>query len=178
MQKAFLNDRDDRLDAIVVPEPTDEYEANLALVYQDQTTLACASQVRNRLAELVGEDAIQCTEWNINDLKVPSIYSQGVAALARADVIVVSLYEAERLPSVFYLWVNLWLQVRSGRPGALASLVVPNDQPGQRSLETRRYLCAVASQGRLELLECKRPSTPIRGLNVLQSAIGQLRRGR
>jgi hypothetical protein len=90
-----------------------------------------------------------------------------VAALAQADVIVVSLYEVERLPATFYLWVNVWLQQRSGLPGALVALVAPSEasNPGAKN-ETRRYLAAVASQGRLEFLiqEYNQSGGPIRDL--------------
>jgi hypothetical protein len=134
---------------------------NIALVYQDALTRRRAGEVRDRLGEVVGEEAIHCTEWKISDLEEPRVYSEGVRALAGADVIVVSLYEAERLPSVFYLWVNLWLQVRSGFPGALVALVVPGEGSNFGANETRRYLCAVASQGALELLESNRPNRPM-----------------
>ena len=86
-----------------------------------------------------------------------------MAALAHADVIVVSLYEAERLPPAFYLWVNLWLQERSGLPGALVALVVPPEESNAWLNEARRYLSAVGSQGQLELFiqESNRPGEPV-----------------
>jgi hypothetical protein len=87
-----------------------------------------------------------------------------VAALARADAIVIALHEADRLPGAFYLWVNLWLQERSGLPGALVALVVsPEESNPAAKNETRSYLAAVASQGRLEffLQECNQPGESI-----------------
>jgi hypothetical protein len=164
MKRTFLNERKHGADSLATLRPIAGYEVNVALVYEDHATHHWAGQVRDKLAELIGGEAIHCTEWNINDLKEPSTYSRGVAALARADVIVVSVSAAERFPSAFYLWVNLWLQVRSGLPGALVALVVPTEQSNSGAMETRRYLHAVASQGRLELLECKYPDAPIRGL--------------
>ena len=136
---------------------------NVALVYQDARTRQWAGQVRDLMAGVVGQEAIRCTEWKISDLVEPRAYWEGVAALAHADVIVVSLYEAERLPAAFYLWVNLWLQERSGRPGVLVALLVPPEESNSGAIETRRYLSAVASQGHLELLmqESNRPGEPI-----------------
>ena len=112
----------------------------------------------------VGQDEIRCTEWKISDLIQPSAYWEGVAALAHADVIVVSLNAADRLPGAFYLWVNLWLQERSGRPGVLVALLVAPEESTSGANETRRYLSAVASQGHLDFLirECNRPSETIR----------------
>jgi hypothetical protein len=164
MQQTFIADRSVTADGMAVAGSDEGYAVNVALVYQDALTRHWAGQVRERLGEVVGKEAIQPTEWNINDLKEPRVYSEGARALARADMIVVSLYEAERLPPVFYLWVNLWLQVRSGFPGALVALVVPVEESNFGANETRRYLCAVASQGGLELLESNQPGRPIRDL--------------
>ena len=68
---------------------------------------------------------------------------------------------------MFYLWVNLWLQERCGLPGGLVALIIPSEEPNSHAKhETRSYLSAVASQGRLEsfLQECRQPGEPIPGL--------------
>jgi hypothetical protein len=143
------------------------YALNVALVYQDAPTRQLAGQARDLMAAVVGPDAVRCSEWKINDLAEPGVYWQGLAALAHADVIVVSLHEGERLPAVFYLWVNLWLQERFGLPGALVALIIPPEEASVPAKnETRSYLSAVASQGRLESFqqECRQPGEPIRGL--------------
>jgi hypothetical protein len=163
-QQSSISGRSDTADGMQVAGPNHGYAVNIALVYQDALTRQWAEQVREQLGEVVGEEAIHCTEWKIGDLEEPRVYSEGVRALARADVIVVSLYEAERFPSVFYLWVNLWLQVRSEFPGALVALVVPGKESRLGANETRRYLHAVAGQGRLELVESNQPGRPIRFL--------------
>ncbi len=164
MQQTFLKCRNEVGNGPSIAWSDAEYALNIAIVYQDARTRQWAGTVQDRLAELVEEEAVHSTEWEISELSEPRTYSEGVAALARADVIVVSLYESQRLPSVFYLWVKLWLQVRAGRPGALVALIVPAEGLNKGSRETRRYLCAVASQGRLELLESNRPEEPVRGL--------------
>jgi hypothetical protein len=161
MQQTLLKGRFETATGPSIASPDPEYSLDVAIVYQDAPARQWAGRVQARLAELAGEEAIHCTEWNINDLSDRRTFSEGVTALARADVIVVSVYEAQRLPPSFYLWVNLWLEVRSGRPGALVTLVVPVEGLDSGSRETRRYLCAVAGQGRLELLECNQPGEPI-----------------
>ncbi len=136
------------------------YTLNVALVYLDPVTRLWARQVRDLMANLVGEEAVRCTEWKIGDLKEPRVYTQGAAALARADVIVIAVYEADRFPAEFYLWVNLWLLQRTQSSGALVALVgTPGEMP-YGSNETQRYLRALARQGRLELFlkECSRAS--------------------
>ena len=132
--------------------PTAGYALNVAIVYQEALTWQWAGQVCDPMAGVVGQDAIHCTEWKISDLVEPRVYWEGVVALAHADVIVVSLHPADRLPATFYLWVNLWLQERSMRPGVLVALIVAPEESNAGAVETRRYLSAVASQGHLKFL--------------------------
>src|ERR1035438_9029799 len=151
MQQTLLKSRNDAANRRGIAQMNAGYALNVALVHQEALTLQWAAQVRELMAAVVGPDAVRCTEWKISDLIEPRVYWEGVAALAQADVIVVSLYEAERLPPAFYLWVNLWLQERSGLPGALVALVVPPEESNAWLNEARRYLSAVGSQGQLEL---------------------------
>jgi hypothetical protein len=167
MQQTLLTGRNDAANATRIARMNAGYALNVALVYQDALTRRWAGQVHDLMTEVVGPDAIHCTEWKISDLIEPSVYWEGVAALAHADVIVVSLREAERLPAVFYLWVNVWLQERSGLHGALVALIVPPEESSSEAKdETRRYLSAVANQGRLEFFvhECNQPGEAIRDL--------------
>ena len=163
MQPTLLKGRHGAANRTGIARMDAGYALNVALVHQDAFTRQWAGQVRDLMAEVAGPDAVRYTEWKISDLSEPRVYWEGVAALAHADVIVVSLYEAERLPPAFYLWVNLWLQERSGVPGALVALVVPPEESNAWVNETRRYLAAVASQGQLELFiqESNRPGETI-----------------
>jgi len=132
--------------------PVDEYQLKVALVFQDPRTRAEAQAVRDRLAAVVDEASIHCTEWRINELLKPAVFRDGAAALADADAIVIALPGTGHLPAVFYLWVNLRLQQRQSAPGALIALVGVTSGQNLAFIETRSYLHAVASQGRLELL--------------------------
>ena len=71
------------------------------------------------MTALVGQELVHGTDWKIGDLLEPRVFGEGVAALAQADVIVISLYEAERLPATFYLWVNVWLQITLWAAGSV-----------------------------------------------------------
>jgi len=135
----------------VYPFPRTEYTLKVALVYQDAVTRLWAGQVREMLAEVAGQAALRSTEWDIGALRQQGIFADGVAALARADLIVMAVHDDARFPAEFYLWVNLWLQQRLGSPGALVALVGTAGDLGPVHNETRSYLHAVASQGRLEL---------------------------
>jgi hypothetical protein len=131
--------------------PRAEYVLKVALVYQDPMTRLWGGQVRELLATVVGGAVLRCTEWEIGALKKPGAFSDGVGALAHADLIVMAVHDAARFPAEFYLWVNLWLQQRCGRPGALVVLLGTSGDVGPACNENRSYLHAVASQGRLEL---------------------------
>jgi len=169
MRQTLLKGRNEAANRTGTAPKDSKYALNVALVYQDAPTRQWAGQVRDLMAAVVGPDAVRCSEWKINDLIAPGVYWQSVAALSNADVVVVSLYDAERLPAVFYLWVNLWLQERGGLPGALVALVVPPAESNSRAKqETRSYLSALASQGRLEFFmqECTQPGEPIHDLKA------------
>ena len=152
MQPTILKGRSDRASEAAISSPNPGYALNVAVVYQDAFTRQWAGRVCDLMSRVVGQDAIRGTEWKISDLVEPRAYWEGVAALAHADVIVVSLHEEDRLPGTFYLWVNLWLQERSVRPGVLVALLVPPEESNAAAVETRRYLSAVARQGHLEFL--------------------------
>lgn len=135
---------------------------NLALVYQGPLTRAWACHVSDGLAQGIGKPSVHCTEWPIDKLQEGTVVAEGATALAQADGIIIALQETERLPGVFYLWVNLWLQNRHGRPGSLIALVGTAKEPSPEPTELRSYLHAIASQGRFEFLlkECACPVEP------------------
>jgi len=156
MNTIMLSGENDRLTRPMSPAPEEDYNLDVAVVYQDSSTRAWADDVVGLMAEQAGEGAVQSTAWLVNNLTKPGSFTQGIQVLAEADAIVMSLHKADQLPPEFYRWVNLWLEVRSGRPGALVGLVGPADEQDSECIETRRYLQAVAHQGGLELFlkEC------------------------
>jgi len=143
--------------AKVMREPVEDgYTLNIALVFQDSETKLWTEDVRDLMAEQAGEGVVQSTAWMASNLQDPACFTHGIQALAEADAIVMSLHKADQLPREFYRWVNLWLEIRSGKPGALIGLVGTVDEQDSECIEARRYLQAVAHQGGLELFlkEC------------------------
>jgi hypothetical protein len=155
--------------------PRTEYVLKVALVYQDAVTGVWAGRVRGFLAKAVGGAALSCTAWEIGALRQHGAFADGVAALARADLIVMAVHDAARFPAEFYLWVNLWLQQRCGQPGALVVLLGTSGDVGLACNENRSYLHAVASQGGLELFfkECDVEAgvSPVLGEELMEWAI-------
>jgi hypothetical protein len=174
MQLTSLRDRNGVAERPAIDLSNGRRALNLALVYQDTLTRQWAGQVRDRMAQAVGQEQLRCTEWQVSNLKERGPFSKGVAALAQADAIVVSLREAERLLSTFYLWVNVWLQERAGRPGVLVALMLPPEEPNSGANETRRYLYAVASQGHLDFLGSSGKFVP-RDVNRCRSSMRKAR---
>ena len=150
MQETVLSDR--RPPGRQATQPNPARTLNVSLIYQDALTRQWAEEERERAAEVVGRGAIRCTEWRVDDLVEPTTFSQGAAALARSQVIVVALHESEPLPAAFYRWVNVWLQQRAGLPGALVALLVRSGESQSGAEEKRNYLCAIAHQGGLAFL--------------------------
>jgi len=155
--------------------PGVDYALKVALVYQDTATRLWAGRVREILGNAVGGAALSCTEWEIGALRQHGVFADGVAALARADLIVMAIHDATCFPAEFYLWVNLWLQQRGGRPGALVVLLGTSGERGPARNESRSYLHAVASQGQLELFfkECDAEAgvSNVLGVELMEWAI-------
>lgn len=124
----------------------------VAIAYQDAPSLAWAKQVTDLLAQHVPAQDIDLATWNINLLSDPAVYSQTIPCMAKADLIVVALHDTDRVPSELYPWTNLWLDVRSRRPGALVALLGASQGNTPGFLETRSYLHAVAGQGGLDII--------------------------
>ena len=124
----------------------------VAIVYQDPSSLAWAKQVTDLLAQHVPAQDIHLATWNINLLADPAVCSQSIPSMAQADLIIIALHDPSRIPSEVYSWTNLWLDVRSRRPGALVALLGAPQGHTPDFLETRSYLHAVAGQGGLDII--------------------------
>jgi hypothetical protein len=161
MQNTFFNGRIGPMNRMAAARD-EGFEVKIALVYQENHGRQAAERVRDEMAAVAGKKAVVCTEWKIGDLAEQGAFSESVAGLARADVIVVSVSEPERLPAAYYRWVNLWLEERAGLPGLLIALVPAVDSSRPATKDALEYLQALAKQGGLEFLsqDCDRPARP------------------
>ena len=146
---------DERADAL----PELDYVLNMALVYQDALTEQWASQIRERVSQLVGPQAARSTAWKISDLSEPEVLKQAVLHTANADVIVVSLQAAEELPRDLHVWIDAWLPHRLQVTGVLVALLGLPDPPDPQSDWAREYLRAVARKAGLDFLVEERTHT-------------------
>ena len=128
------------------------YALNIAMVYQDALTRKWATQVCDQVTRLAGKDAVHCTQWEISRLNDLCVLKDAILMTMVADVILVSIYDAEELPKDFRVWMDAWLARRYLPAGALIALI---SVPGELSAQTkpaRDYLRAVARKGRLDFL--------------------------
>ncbi len=138
-----------------------EYALNVVLIYQDAPTRKWATQVCDHVSRLTGDDAVRCTRWDVSRLSDPKVFKQAVLTAVQADVILISIYDADELPVDLCVWIDAWLPRRSLPTGAMIALISVPGQAGAQSDQARRYLRAVARKGQLDFLlrERKLPAT-------------------
>ena len=148
------------------------YALNVAMVYQDALTRKWATQVCDQVTRLAGKDAVHCTQWEISRLNDLCVLKDAILMTMVADVILVSIYDAEELPKDFRVWMDAWLARRYLPTGALIALI---SVPGELSAQTkpaRDYLRAVARKGRLDfLLRERRLPVKSRGYFFMEKAV-------
>ena len=129
------------------------YALNVAMVYQDTLTRKWATQVCDQVTQLAGKDAVHCHQWEISCLRDLCVLKDAILMTMVADVILVSIYDAEELPKDFRAWMDAWLARRYQPTGALIALIsVPGELSAQTKKPARDYLRAVARKGRLDFL--------------------------
>jgi hypothetical protein len=135
------------------------YTLNIAGVYQDMLTRYWAMQTCHWATQFAREGRVQNKWFNVNSLNDPGIFVDAVRAALVADVIMVSVYAADELPSDLYVWFEAWLPRRPTRMGALSALIGVAEPLDSQSVRTREYLQAVARKGQLDFIpqERKRP---------------------
>jgi hypothetical protein len=136
--------------------PETEFALKVALVYQDIPTWKWANQVCDQVSRLAGRDAVRCTMWDISRLSDPAVLEDAVLTTMQADVILISIYDANELPVDLCVWIDAWLPRRSLPTGALIALIsIPGETSAQLE-HARGYLRAVARKGGLDFLLRKR----------------------
>ena len=84
----------------------DEPALNVTMVYEDPTTLEWAMEMWDRVTQMAGKENISVTSWSIGDLAQPEILTEAVLSAARADVIVIAVSAAEKLPIDLCVWIG------------------------------------------------------------------------
>jgi hypothetical protein len=124
----------------------------VTVVYEDEPTRQWAREVCERVAKLLGNEAVRGTWWKMSGLAEPAVLAGAVSMAMRADVLVVAIHAAEGLPLPFYVWTEAWLPHRAGVDVALVALITIPERPSLQLERAREYLRSVARQGRFDFL--------------------------
>ena len=107
-----------------------QYLCDLVVVYEGTTTRHRALQLCGHLAQqLQGEYDFRCSWWNLDQFNNPGLCEQAADAAAKADMVMVSLRDDERLTAAIDRWLKGWLSRRSDQQSALVALLEEEGQP-------------------------------------------------
>jgi hypothetical protein len=134
------------------PSSRAESLLNVMVLYQDRPTRQWAGEVCERLAGLVGHEALRTTCWNLDDLSEPGVLAGAVSTALRADIIVTAVHAAHGLPLPFYVWAGSWFPYRRLGTGVLVALIGLPERMTPQMDRARDYLRALAKKARLDFL--------------------------
>jgi hypothetical protein len=131
-------------------------------VYQDPLTRHWATELWDRVGQLIGGEGVCRQSWKMSDLTDPRVFMDSVRAAAAADVLVVSVRDTGELPTSLSVWIDAWIPGRAGTTGALVALIGVPPQPDAQSGRAYRYLEVAARKAGLDFLphERKLPEQP------------------
>jgi hypothetical protein len=133
-------------------QPEAEWGLKVACLYQHDWNRQRAEEVRQRVEQVAGKDAVCFDSWSLADLDDSAKFAEASWRATDADVIVVAIDAAEELPPEFYVWIDIWLPRRCQTTGAFIALLNVPANPRESSVRTQAYLEAVARQGGLNFL--------------------------
>jgi hypothetical protein len=120
-------------------------------VSEDSSTDARIQEFCRSLAQQLGMPVeVRQQVWLLSELRVPQLRAIAADEAAQADLIIVSVHHAERLPSEVESWIELWLSQKRIRSAALLALFDPVYQGVSSSMQA--YLRGVAQKARVEFL--------------------------
>lgn len=162
MQASELLERLAISDLLANVQDQSTYTLSIAGVYQDTSTRDWAMQSCGRATRTAEVEHIQTSWFCAHSLCDAGMFLEAVRAALVADVIVVSVYCAEKLPHGIYRWIEAWLPQRLSRKGALAALFGMPEPPQLPSARSFEYLQSVAARAQLDFipLESQRLAVP------------------
>ena len=128
----------------------DEPALNVTMVYEDPTSLEWTTEMWDRVTQIAGDENISFASWSIDSLAWPEMFAEAAFSAAQADVIVIAVAAAERLPIDLCVWIGAWVSRRTRRTGALVALIGLPRKPDLQAFSTRDFLQMVARKGGLD----------------------------
>jgi hypothetical protein len=147
---------------VAMASKDDEPGLKVVTVYQDPLTRHWATELWERVEQLISGEGVCRQSWKISDLTDPRVFMDAVQAAAEADVLVVSVRDTRELPIGLYVWIDSWIPSRAGPAGALVALIGVPPEPDAQSGRAYQYLESVARKAGLDFLphERKLPEQP------------------
>ncbi len=123
----------------------------LLATFEDSTTGARVKEFCQNLSRQVGRDCrIIEHVWLFNMLRLRELREIAAEEAAAADLIVISMHDADGLPSDVKAWVDLWLRHKGTRKPVLMALLEPPREGAPRTLEMS--LQQAAREGGIDFL--------------------------
>ena len=123
----------------------------ISAVHEDSTTGARADDFCQTLAKCLGQNCEISKElWPLTELRTPKLRAIAAGEAAAADLIIISVHHAERLPREINSWIDLWLKQKGSRPAVLLALFDPLYLGSSSSMQI--FLEGVARKRKLEFL--------------------------
>jgi hypothetical protein len=137
------------------------YHLHIGVVYQDEMTRQWAQHAVARAAAVAGKDHADCEWWDMHQLSNPAVGSAAFYGIELADIIIIAIRAADRLPVAFYAWVSSGLTHRSQRDGLLVALLAAPKGPCPALGALCCYLETAARTHHLDFLcSDQEPATP------------------
>jgi hypothetical protein len=144
-------------DEALIALAEDEPALNVTMVYEDLATRRWAMETWGRATQMTGEGNISVTSWSIGDLARPEILAEAILSAARADIIVIAVSAAEKLPIDLCVWIAAWVPRRARRVGALVALIGLSQEPDDhQAFSARDFLWMIALKGGLDFFPRER----------------------
>jgi hypothetical protein len=156
MQHASITKPSNRASRGASPRDEPDLLLSVVVLYQDGVTRHWATELWDRVGSLLGAGGICRQSWKISDLNQPGSFAGAVRAATEADVLVVSIRDAQELPLELESWIESWLPGRDSLPGALVALIGVPPRPDAQSGCAHSYLADVARRGGLDFLPRER----------------------
>ena len=163
---------------VPVARAEDEPVLNVIMVYEDPATRKWATEMWGRVTQMAGEDNISVASWSIDSLAWPEMLAEAASSAAQADVIVIAVSGAERLPIDLCVWIGAWGSRRTRRAGALVALISRPRKPEFQAFSTQDFLQMAARKGGLDFFPQERvlpvASTDFFGLETIKYQAGSM----
>jgi hypothetical protein len=124
---------------------------SVVAAYEDFSTCARVNEFCRGLARDVDHDCEMIKQaWLVNLLRMPELRSIAAHDATCADLVVISMHDAESLPEEMKAWIELWLQEKGNRPTVLIALLDVDYRDEAGAVQT--YLEGVAKRGNMEFV--------------------------